>query len=150
MSKEKRLLAYSVTETTEGTGGIVYAKTNAQARREGSQQHGDGDFYGWEARRAPEFDGMDPHGPSREELFDHGWWFDCEECNRRAQHDSGGVSVAGGFYCEDHADFYLWRDPPTDRPNWQRDDYVWMYPCRWSAPIGLATHPEAKGGAEHG
>jgi hypothetical protein len=140
----KPLKAYAVTETTEGTGGIVYAKTNAQARREGSCQFGDGDFHGWECRRAPEFDSMAPHGPSREDLFEHGWWFECEECSSHARLDSGGIAIAGGFYCWEHADFYVWREPPTHRPSWQRDDYVWMPTARWAAPIG----PVAQGGGQ--
>lgn len=126
--------AFHVTETTEGTGGIVYAKTNAQARREGSCQFGDGDFHGWECRRAPEFDGMDPHGPSKELLFDHGWWFECEECSRHARKDCGGIAMLGGFYCEEHANFYAWRQPPIERPTWRQSDFVWLYPSRWTPP----------------
>lgn len=126
--------AYMVTETTEGTGGIVYAKSNAQARREGSCEFGDGDFHGYECRRAPEFDSLWPKGPTREDLFEHGWWFDCEECSRRATQDGGGIVVVGQFYCGDHADFYAWRTPDTWRSYWRPNDYVWEPPSRWSAP----------------
>ena len=127
------LKAYVVTEDTEGTGGVVYAKTNAQARREGSCQFGDGDFNWGSARRAPEFDTFAPEGPPKSVMFEHGWWFECEECGMHARHDAGGIEVEGVFYCEMHADFYAWR-VPRERGGWRLDDFVWLHPSMWCPP----------------
>jgi hypothetical protein len=128
--------AYQVLETGDGTGGIIYAKTNAQARREGACTFGSGDFFGVECRRASWADQYAPHGPSRSDLFEMGWWFECEECGAHARHDAGGIEAAGGFYCEMHADFYAWR-VPRERGGWRRDDFVWMHPSMWWPPTAL-------------
>jgi hypothetical protein len=111
--------AFKVLETGDGTGGIVYAKTNAQARREGAQQFGSGDFFGVECSRAPQFD-----------LFADGWWMECEECGAHARTDSGGVDLVSGFYCSEHADVYAWR-VPHDRALWHQDDFAWTSPASW-------------------
>ena len=118
------LKAYQVLETTENTGGIVYAKTNAQARREGSERCGDGDFHGWECHRAPEFDHLYPHGPDLVDLFYAGWFMDCAECRQRATHDSGGVVINGSFYCSWHSDVYAWREV-NEYTGWSSHDFVW-------------------------
>lgn len=84
------LKAYAVQEEDENTGGIVFAKSNAQARREGSQAFGDGDFNWGRARRAPWADPYAPGPVPPLVMIDHGWWFHCLGCDRRVTDDSFG------------------------------------------------------------
>jgi hypothetical protein len=83
---EKPLKAFSVLETCEHTGGIVFAKTNAQARRIGAGLYADGEFDGVECRRAPAFDVFSPGPVSSLEMWRRGWWFECG-CGRRLDSD---------------------------------------------------------------
>lgn len=138
---ERKPKAYKVLETTEDTGGIVYAKTNGQARRLGCETFGDGDFSGWTCHRAPEFDHLYPVGPDLVELFHAGWFMDCRECGCRATHDSGGVVIEDDFYCGDHADVYAWREVP-EYSNWSIDDFVWRSTAAsLPAPGGRSRRP---------
>ncbi|HLZ78838.1 MAG TPA: hypothetical protein VKQ09_05815 [Sphingomonas sp.] len=84
----KPLRAYAVTETCEGTGGIVFARHNVVARREGACQFGDGDFHGVECRRAPWADQFAADGiiPVSAMIY-AGWHFECTGCGRRIDHD---------------------------------------------------------------
>ncbi len=74
------LKAYTVLEDTENTGGIVFARSSAEARREGSCEFGDGDFNWGKARRAPWADEYAPGPVPWKVLFDHGWWTKCDGC----------------------------------------------------------------------
>ncbi|MBI0530323.1 hypothetical protein [Sphingomonas sp. TX0522] len=80
--------AYTVLETTEGTGGIVFAKHSVVARREGACQFGDGDFHSVTCSRTPWADryaeaGDVPIG----EMIDMGWHFECGSCGSRIDSD---------------------------------------------------------------
>lgn len=87
--KERPVLAFTVQEDTEGTGGIVFAKTNAQARRQGAGEFGDGDFNSVTCRRAPWADQFAEQGwvPVRA-YIDAGWWWHCTGCEKRISHDA--------------------------------------------------------------
>lgn len=89
MSKLRKVLAFAVQEECEGMGGIVFAKSNAQARREGAAEFSDGDFDSVTCRRAPWADGYAGQGwvPVRAYL-DAGWWWHCAGCDRRIAHDA--------------------------------------------------------------
>lgn len=63
------LKAYYVLEDCENTGGIVFARSSAEARREGSREFGDGDFNWGRARRVPWADGYAP-GPVPFKMMD--------------------------------------------------------------------------------
>ncbi|WP_257556484.1 hypothetical protein [Sphingobium sp. CFD-2] len=80
--------AYSVQETCEGTGGIVFAKHNVVARRIGARRHGDGDFDSVTCHRAPWADryAEDGHVPASAAI-EAGWWFECAGCGRRINED---------------------------------------------------------------
>lgn len=82
------LKAYSVQETCEGTGGIVFAKHNVVARKKGSQQFADGDFGSVTCNRAPWADEFAERGsvPASEAIH-HGWWFECHGCGRKIDED---------------------------------------------------------------
>jgi hypothetical protein len=104
------LKAYIVTEEDEGTGGVVFARSSAEARREGSQRFGDGDFNWGKARRAPGLDqyAADGRAPWKA-LFDMGWWCECSGCGCRIQQDEEDeegsliqfdlVEVGSSVYC---------------------------------------------------
>lgn len=92
-----KLKAYTVQEEDEGTGGIVFARSSAEARRRGSSEFGDGDFNWGSARRARWADPYAEAGavPWRV-MFAHGWWCECHGC--------------GGMIREDE------EDPETGKP----------------------------------
>lgn len=115
----KTLKAYSVTETCEDTGGIVYAEHHAVARREGASQFGDGDWSSVECRRAPEFDQYaEAGGPTLAQMQEHGWWTHCPCCERR---------ICGLTWTRDDGEEM---DAYVDR----RDGSVWCGPL---APLSL-------------
>lgn len=100
------LLAYCVRETEEHTGGIVFAKTNAQARREGAAQYSDGDFHSVECFRAKWADIYTPGPVPILALVENGWWHECTGCGRRCSYDEddGGepinpVEDSNGLFC---------------------------------------------------
>ena len=89
MSKTKRdpiplIRAFKVTEENDGTGGIVFAKHNAVARREGACLYGDGDWDSVTCVRAPEFDHLSPGPVKDSDLQKAGWWIHCScGCERK-------------------------------------------------------------------
>ena len=90
--------AFVVQETCEMTGGIVYAKTNAQARRLGSCQYADGDFFSVTCRRFPQADGLERDPRAQQwALFDAGWWHEVDGGSIGAE-DQPFVSKAGVVY----------------------------------------------------
>lgn len=104
------LKAYSVQEEDEGTGGIVFARSSAEARRNGSCIFGDGDFNWGKARRTPWADQYAPGPVPQLVMLDHGWWFHCNGCGVRIgddeQEDENGdpieqkpIEVGTAIYC---------------------------------------------------
>lgn len=97
------LKAYVVTETCESTGGVVFARFHAEARRVGASRFGDGDRESVECRRAKEFDAYAPGPISPLVLIDHGWFMECM-CGRRLDQDNIGeypraFSLGEILYC---------------------------------------------------
>lgn len=97
MDSVKLTRAWKVTD--EEFAEIVYADTRNRARQIGSGRL-DRDYVEVTARRAAEFDGYAPHGPTSRELFDEfGWWFECQTCCGTAAKDSGGSMDSGEATC---------------------------------------------------
>ena len=91
--------AFVVQETDEMTGGIVYAKTNAQARRLGSYQYADGDFFSVTCRRFPQADGLERDPRAQQwALFDAGWWHETGHGHRVSEDDRPFVCKSGHVY----------------------------------------------------
>lgn len=116
--------AFYVESECEGTAVVIFAKSNAQARRQGADELG-ADWDGVTCKRDKSYDCAEGH-VTQEELWDRGWWFECDECGQRANHDSGGAFRGGHPYCELHADPYAW--VPIRDPNWHQTPYVWYRP----------------------
>jgi hypothetical protein len=76
------LKAYAVTEPTEGTGGIVFAKYNIEARKHGAGEWGGGELAGMRVIRAPWADGYE-RGVPASLMIEHGWYFECDGCGDR-------------------------------------------------------------------
>lgn len=105
------LKAYAVQEEDEGTGGVVFAKSSAEARRMGAARFGDGDFNWGKARRLPWADAFAPGPVPAKDMIEHGWWYECAHCYRRiedgATDEETGEPVAfdvvetpsGNLYC---------------------------------------------------
>ena len=96
------LKAYVVQEPYEHTGGVVFAKIHAEARRKGSAEFGDGEWESVECRRAREFDQFAPGPVPPLELLARGWWFECWECGRKIHDDMAGDLIDEGL---DPADY---------------------------------------------
>lgn len=96
----KPLVAYSV--QADEYGCIRFARSGAQARREGANEMD----IDWEAivscRRAPQFDALAPGPVPDEALWKSGWRFLCCQCECSATEDFG-VWSGGQPYCEDCA-----------------------------------------------
>lgn len=86
--KPKPLLAYSVTEPDEGTGGIVFATSAIAARRIGADLYCDGEFSYARCRRAPYADryAATAQVPASA-LVGAGWHFECSGCSVRIDTD---------------------------------------------------------------
>lgn len=105
---EHKLLAYAV-QDEDGIGGIVFAKSNAEARRTGSAQFGSGDFNWGGATRLQWADQFAPGPVPFKEMFDRGWWQECDGCGcmmRDGECDDEGderefdiVEIGNAVYC---------------------------------------------------
>jgi len=101
MSEKQK--AYSVLETDEGTGGIVFASSRGQAVRRATARYFDGEEPETSCTRASWADvhagGPVPAG----EMVEHGWRFECSGCSRTIDGDmrdlDGDLEEAtGGLY----------------------------------------------------
>lgn len=101
MSSIKRLKAFNVQGSEYGR--IIFAKTNAEAKREGINELCDpADVV--TCRRAKEFDEYAEKGkvPNKVLLEDHGWRFECSYCNRMiTTDDENRVWDGEAVYCSD-------------------------------------------------
>lgn len=87
--------AYAVQEEDEGTGGIVFAKTNAQARRIGANRF-DNEWDGVTCRRAAWADQYAPGPVPFKVMFENGWWRECDGCGVRIEqngYDADGNTI---------------------------------------------------------
>lgn len=125
---ERRQLAFQV--DADEVSAIIYAFTNAQARRAGANElNTDWDYV--TCARAPGWDHLCPHGPSNDQLFAAGWHFECVECSGHAYEADGGVMLDGDAYCDWHADPYVWREPARAYDEaW--NPYAWRSPRVWT------------------
>ena len=84
----KPLLAYAVTEDFEGMGGIVFARSNIEARKWGAREYNDGELGGMTCKRVP---WADRYASERDipisAMVDVGWHFECHGCGRRIDTD---------------------------------------------------------------
>jgi len=96
----KSLKAYEVTDGDEGWC-IVFATNNATARREGANEINSD----WESiescRRVQEFDQYAPGPVPIQAKIDHGWWFECYECERRISSELAQDVVDEGLNSDD-------------------------------------------------
>ncbi|MBO9459007.1 hypothetical protein [Labrenzia sp. R5_0] len=80
--------AYSVQETFEHTGAIIFAERNIEARKWGAGEFNDGELGGLMVYRAPWADRYREYGKiPASEMIAHGWWFECVECGERLSED---------------------------------------------------------------
>lgn len=86
--KPKPMLAYSVTENNECTGGIVFAKSAIAARRLGAERYADGEFEDVSCRRAAYCDQFASDGiVPASHLIAQGWHFECSHCYKIIDND---------------------------------------------------------------
>lgn len=103
------LKAYIVQEECEGTGGVVFARSNVEARRFGADEYNGGDFSGLSVNRAKGWDKYEKSGVPISEMIYDGWYFECHGCGQRMDEDwfydqrmnpSQARGVSGGnCYC---------------------------------------------------
>ena len=72
--------AYSVLETGEDTGGIVFAKDKRTASRIGANQWADGEIEYVEVSRRKDLDQYEGKGVPASILVEEGWRFECGGC----------------------------------------------------------------------
>lgn len=83
-----KIVAYSVLEEDELTGGIVFAKSIAAARRQGASQFHDGEWDGLLVRRAQWADQYgDTASIPLDAYLSQGWWAECSFCSKRIDYD---------------------------------------------------------------
>lgn len=75
--------AYSYLETDEYTGGIIFAKSNVEARRLGANLLNMDDIGGLEVRRRKDLDKYEATGVPAWLLVSEGWHFGCHGCGMR-------------------------------------------------------------------
>lgn len=88
----KPLKAYAVLEDCENTGGIIWAKSNVEARRLGASAFHDGEFSGLTCRRAPWADKyFEMRSVPYLVMIENGWWFSCVHCEQIINSDLEGT-----------------------------------------------------------
>lgn len=75
--------AYSYLELNEWTGGIVFAKSNIEARRLGANLLNMDDIGGMEVKRRKDLDKYEGKGVPAWLLVSDGWHFECHGCGMR-------------------------------------------------------------------
>jgi hypothetical protein len=101
--------AYTVRETDEGTGGILFAHYAIVAHRNGASEWGNGDLSSVECRRTPWADAYAETGIPARVMVEHGWWFECFGCGIKISEeefhdrrmDTAGIigTQHGRIYC---------------------------------------------------
>lgn len=72
--------AYSYNETDEWSGGIVFARSNIEARRLGANLLHMDEIAGLTVQRRPDLDKYEATGVPARVLIEGGWWFECHGC----------------------------------------------------------------------
>lgn len=90
---------YKVSEDYEGNSIFVWARFNAEARREGAN-HLDLTWDDVECSRFKELDHFE--GDLLDWCLDHGWWFGCLECETHCYRENAHI-IRGDVFCsEEH------------------------------------------------
>ena len=79
--------AYIVTEDTEGTGGVIFAKSDIEARRRGADAFHEGELSGLHVTRAKHLDRYEGKGVPASVMIDAGWNFECSYCGASLNSD---------------------------------------------------------------
>lgn len=90
--------AFIVQEPDEGTGGVIFAKSNIAARRIGADEYNGGEFGGLSVHRAPGLDQYAESGVPAHIMIAEGWWFECSGCDMRINEENlseEGLPVSG-------------------------------------------------------
>lgn len=90
--------AYSYLETDEWTGGIVFAKSNIEARKAGANLLDRDGIAGMEVKRRKDLDKFEATGVPAWILVSDGWNFECFGCGYRIEDwrmDEDGLPVTG-------------------------------------------------------
>jgi len=91
-SPEARV-AYTYNETDEWSGGVVFARSNIEARRLGANLLNMDEIAGLSVQRRPDLDEYVDTGVPARVLVEEGWWFECHGCWLRL--DDCGMEDAG-------------------------------------------------------
>lgn len=90
--------AYSYLETDEFSGGIVFARSNIEARRLGANLLNMDEIGGMQVTRRKDLDKYEGTGVPARELVAEGWWFECHGCGMRINDcalDDAGLPISG-------------------------------------------------------
>lgn len=93
---EKPFKAYIV--SSDESSVIRYARHAVTARLDGAHELLE-DFSYVTCRRAAQYDDLFPHGPTDEQKFDDGWWFECSLCRHGRADCEEGMRSDGRFFC---------------------------------------------------
>lgn len=80
--------AFIVQETDEGTGGVIFAKSNIAARKIGASEYNGGEIGGMSVHRAPGLDQYAETGVPARVMIEEGWWFECSGCGMRINEEN--------------------------------------------------------------
>lgn len=74
---------------------IVFAKSSIEAKRDWSNEHGDGPKFitGISTKRMPQWDAFAPGPVPRLELLYAGWWMECHGCGTKIDQDAIGWTI---------------------------------------------------------
>jgi len=96
-SPEARV-AYTYNETDEWSGGVVFARSNIEARRMGANLLNMDEIAGLTVQRRPDLDQYADTGVPARVLVEEGWWFECHGCGLRINDyrmEDAGLPVSG-------------------------------------------------------
>jgi hypothetical protein len=82
-------VAFCFMEPFENTGGIIFARSNIEARKIGASEWNEGEIGGCQCRRAPLLDkyaGVPVSGVDM--IMHYGWWIECSGCGRKVDADA--------------------------------------------------------------
>jgi hypothetical protein len=81
MEENTQKKAYHVFHHTFEEHEIYFAKSNIEARRWFADEHCDGELSGISCKRCHWADEYYPKSPPVKAYLDHGWSFECQNCN---------------------------------------------------------------------
>tara|TARA_B100000809_G_C15092886_1_gene513880 strand:- start:1160 stop:1777 length:618 start_codon:yes stop_codon:yes gene_type:complete len=97
---DKKLLAWQITEESEGNGCVVFSSHGLAARRIGANEL-NSDFEYVSGKRASEFDSYANEGKvPMNVLIANGWWFDCFSCGHKVHEEDDDKDTSKYVYNE--------------------------------------------------